>query len=244
MMSVPTSSIAYFDRLPDEILLQILNDVIEPASPFFPEYCVQTSKERSKNQVSSFLPKLRAITTPFFSSQYIHLDKWLIVNLTSRRIRRLGREAFFRSTTIAMNSSLPERLGNGTFSAFGSALDQEIALRNIRSIILVDLTMYIASVFLQLPKTLRAFPRLERSMILVGFRRQEPVLLISEVERVQVPGELKRLLGSIGVASGAVPEIALCKGLYWAELREMLTGDVYPALRVKADILAKSNKAE
>ncbi|KAI1352781.1 hypothetical protein F5Y01DRAFT_313445 [Xylaria sp. FL0043] len=243
-MSVSASSIAYFDRLPDEILLQILNDAMEPATPFFPEYCVRTRKERPKSQVTCYLPNLEANANQFLSSQDVHLDTWLVVNLTSRRIRRLGREAFFRSTTIAMNSSLPERLSNGAFSAFGSAVDQEIALRNIRSIILVDLTMYTASVFLQLPKTLRAFPNLEKSMILVGFRRQEPVLLISEVEAVQVPAELKQLLGRIGVASGAVPAIALCKGMYWAELREMLTRDIYPALRVKADIMARSNKGE
>ncbi|KAI3338524.1 hypothetical protein F4824DRAFT_459519 [Ustulina deusta] len=242
-MSIP-SSIAYFDRLPDEILLKILNDAMEHESPFFPEYCVQTSKVRRESQVPCHHSRLRARTADFLSSQYIHLDTWLFVNITSRRIRRLGREAFFSSKTIAMNSSLPERLRNGTFSALGNAFDQELALHNIRSIILVDLTMHIASVFLQLPKTLRAFPNLERSMILVGFRRQEPVLLISEAERVHVPTELKQLLGTIGMASGAVPEIALCKGLQWPELREMLTRDVYPALRVKADIMAKSNKKE
>ncbi|KAI0970892.1 hypothetical protein F4678DRAFT_106900 [Xylaria arbuscula] len=234
-MSIPTSSIAYFDRLPDEILLQILNDAMERDSPFFPEHCVQAGKEH---------PKLRAIKTHFLSSQYVHLDDWLFVNILSHRIRRLGREAFFRSKTIAMNSSLAERLRNGTFSAFGGARDQELVLRNIRSIILVDLTMYITSVFLQLPKTLRAFPNLERSTIMVGFRRQEPALLISKAERRQAPIELRRLLGNIGIDSEAVPEMALCKGLYWAELREMLTRDVYPALRVRGATMAKSNVME
>ncbi|KAI0529834.1 hypothetical protein GGR58DRAFT_285773 [Xylaria digitata] len=242
-MSNPSSSITYFDRLPDEILLEILNNAMENESPFFPEYCVQAANERRECRPPCHHVKLNARTAYFLSSQHAHLDNWLFVNSTSRRIRSLGREAFFSSKIIAMNSSLPERLHNGSFSAFGSALDQKIALRNIRAIILLDLTMYIASVFLQLPKTLHAFPRLERSTILVGFRRQEPVLLISETERVNVPVELKQLLGSIGLASGMMPKMALCKGLQWPELRIMLTRDVYPALRVKADIMLNTERA-
>ncbi|KAI0415136.1 hypothetical protein F5X98DRAFT_347542 [Xylaria grammica] len=238
-MSVLNSSNAYFDRLPDEILLMILNDVMERGSPFFPEYCVQTAND---SRDPCHLSNLNTRTAHFLSSQHIHLKNWLFVNTTSRRIRSVGREAFFGSKTIAMNSSLPERLRNGTFSAFGSALDQKLALHNIRSIILVDLTMYIASVFLQLPKTLHAFPRLENCMILVGFRRREPVLLISETEKVDVPAELTRLLGRIGLASGMMPKMALCKGLQWPELRMMLTRDVYPALRVKADIMTKAGQ--
>ncbi|TGJ82188.1 hypothetical protein E0Z10_g6578 [Xylaria hypoxylon] len=243
-MSISTSSIAYFDRLPDEILLKILCDAMEHESPFFPEYCVQAANERRECRGPFHLSKLNARTAYFLSSQYIHLNNWLFVNTTSRRVRSLGREAFFGSKTIAMNSSLPGRLRSGAFSAFGNALDQELALRNIRSIVLVDLTMYISSVFLQLPKTLHAFPRLENSMILVGFRRQVPELLISEMERVHVPTELKQLLGSIGLASEMMPQIVLCKGIQWPELRIMLTMDVYPVLRAKADIMPETEQAK
>ncbi|KAI0405237.1 hypothetical protein F4802DRAFT_597366 [Xylaria palmicola] len=230
-MSASTSSIAYFDRLPDELLLLILNHAMEQRTPpFFPEYCVQTVRESCTGQKSTDAP---------LSSQSAHLKDWRGISMTSRRIRGLGREAFFGAKTIAMTSSFPERLRKGTFAAFGGPSDQELALRSIRSIILVDVVAYSPSVFILLPKILRLFPKLGETVILFGYRRHEPVQLISEAGRVDTPIELQHLLGGIGLTSELMPEIAVCKELRWSEIRGALTRTVYPMLKAKADMMAK-----
>jgi hypothetical protein len=160
----PSSPAAYFNRLLDEILLQILNHATEHESPFFLEYCVQFIK-------ACMYLSIGKINSMLLSSQSVHFHDWRVACMTSRRIRGLGKKAFFGSKTIVVSYSLIKRLRNGTFLLFGSTSNQEFALRSIPSIIAAELSVPIASKLMRLPTMSRTFPKLEGSSLCFGLQK-------------------------------------------------------------------------
>ncbi|KAI0403456.1 hypothetical protein F4802DRAFT_571467 [Xylaria palmicola] len=211
-MSTPGSSspVAYFDLLPDEILLKILRITMKSQFEFFPEHCLQVIQEGREGRRLS-------------PSQHTHLHDWRIVNATSGRIRRLGREAFFRAKIFAMSASLPGRLRSGAFPAFGSAADQALALRYIRSVVWLEPGGPLAPRLLtQMPGTLRAFRKLERVVVVFRGGRQGALGLIPRPRRVDVPPEMRRLLGE-----GLILEVAICEGMPWPGFPAAPLMDVY-----------------
>ncbi|RYC58227.1 hypothetical protein CHU98_g7974 [Xylaria longipes] len=126
-----------------------------------------------------------------------------------------------------MTASFPKKLSNGTFSALGSTLDQQMVLRYIRSISLVELPMINPLAIMQLPKTLRAFSKLENIQLLCGYEKVHalgPQIHVTDIPVCRAewrcaPTELKRLLGSIGMADGVVLQVALRDGRQWSEFQ-------------------------
>ncbi|KAI0457155.1 hypothetical protein F5B21DRAFT_464587 [Xylaria acuta] len=243
-MSTLASSVAYFDRLPDEILLEILKFAMKHEYPFFPEHCLQ-------HLIRHDCHLRRLVNCPDdesnFPCQYPHLDDWFTIKAINRRTRRLSWEAFFSSKTIAMTSSLPKELSDGTFVAFGSALDQKTALWFIRSISLVDLSTTNPLEIMRMPRTLGVFPRLKEIKLLCGYEKLQIRKLDIPVCRAQwrcAPTELNRLLGGIGLTDGVVLQIALVDGVSWSDFQTWLVTDVYPVLQTKANIRARSKKGQ
>ncbi|KAI1163344.1 hypothetical protein F5B18DRAFT_651680 [Nemania serpens] len=231
MSSFVTSS-TNINWLPDELLLQILNDSMYQESQFYPEYCVHISKESRQAQHPS---------RPGHQQQP-HLKDWCIVSATSRNIRRVGREAFFRSKTIAMSYSLPQQLRNGTFSAFGTPTDQKLALRFIRSINLVDMMMTCPSTFLQLPATLQVFPNLKTGVLSFGFTVYDQDLsVLSWVRGEDDVWVIIQLLHDIGVPLRVALHLSLYKKIPRFEFFQFLELDAHPRLQAESD---RQRKAE
>ncbi|KAI0403453.1 hypothetical protein F4802DRAFT_290009 [Xylaria palmicola] len=229
-MSDFTPSVAYLDRLPDELFLQILGFSMHDETEFYPEYCVHIFKESRR---------VRYPSRPGHQQQS-HLKDWCIVNATSRNIRRLGREAFFSAKTIAMSYSLPQQLRNGTFSAFGTAADQQIALRCTRSINLVDMMMTCPSTFMQLPATLQAFPKLERGKLSFGFSIYDFDLKVLRWTRgVDDLWHVLPLLHDIGVARGVVLQMGLQDQVSPSDFSLFLARIVRPRLVLNANSTSK-----
>ncbi|KAI1125730.1 hypothetical protein F5Y10DRAFT_246439 [Nemania abortiva] len=200
---MPTSahSISYINRVPDELLLQILKDAMEVTSPFFPEGDVRCRS----NLLEYPFPFPHYLVA--FPSQVNHLRDWRLVTSTCRRIRRVGMEAFFRTKTIVMSTSFPGKLRDGTCQYFGSALNQHLALKFTRSIIMVarlDDIMY-SLALKQPPWALGAFSKLERSKLVVttlGYHDSDFGGVL-----VDARTRIKRILGDIGLADKEIPEI-------------------------------------
>ncbi|CAJ2506459.1 Uu.00g005890.m01.CDS01 [Anthostomella pinea] len=250
-MPSQTAPVPYFDRLPDEILQKILNHAMERDTPFFPEACAQMFKKRPRQLLSDRSGLWAAgwtgdalrnhaamqLATGLPASQSVHFCDWLIINSTNRRFRRLGKESFFASKTFAMSPNLPG--GLVSLLIFKDPLDCELALRYIRSIILVGVTTHTATNWLQLPKIMRTFSRLQETAVLLGYRKGEDVSLIIKAKRIDNPPELNQLLVDIGVDRCLVPGIMLCKDLEWMDYANDLVTNIYPSLRARAGIMAR-----
>ncbi|KAI2633331.1 hypothetical protein GGS21DRAFT_520121 [Xylaria nigripes] len=234
-MPTSISSVPGLYRLPDEILLKILTFAMENYRPFALEYSVEVFKKFRDN-------KARVATLARLPlSQFHHAHDWVLVNSTSRRIRELSREAFFGGKDIIMTSRFIDRLRKGTFLNFGSVQDQQNVLNYTRSVILVDISTHASSAMVGLPRKLRAFPRLKRSMLLFGVKDDDPSYLFCVQEKYD-SAELTEHLALIGVPSNVMPEFAICQGLDQNVLEGRLVSEVYPTLKAMAGMLLKANK--
>lgn len=200
MTPVSTSSVAPFDWLPNEILLEILKFAMDHHTPFvLDDYYLSLNSGKAKE-------------SPSRPPQYAHLNDWRIINSINQRVRRVGKVAFFSAKTFALDIWASDQLQSSPFTWFGSASNQEIALQYIRSIILVVPIWDTEAAFLRLPNTLTIFKRLKCSKILLTYEPSCLVDCIYKAERVDVPKEIKQLLGNKGVTDKMMPELHACKG--------------------------------
>ncbi|KAJ2991680.1 hypothetical protein NUW58_g2433 [Xylaria curta] len=239
---MPTSTlVAYIDRVPDEILLMILKLAMRNEYEFFPELCVQAIRSRRGGRLESEYKS----AVRYFSllQQSTHLNDWCIANRTSRRIRTMGREAFFSSKVFTVSSSFPNKLRNGTFSAFGNAFQQRLALRYIRYIVFEDAATTKPTLFLELPKIVHTLPQLASVVLWFGRGTSKTCRHIPEKDLKEFPMMLKQLFGDIGLASGAKLQVSLGYGLQWAEFEWGLGCYIYPRLRNRAALEAVKDPA-
>ncbi|KAI1195515.1 hypothetical protein F5X97DRAFT_326424 [Nemania serpens] len=221
----------YIDRLPDELLLEILKISMHHEGQFYPEFCVHNSKESRRAQHPS---------RPGHQ-QRPHLNDWCIVSATSRNIRRVGREAFFSSKTIAMSFSLPQQLREGTFSAFGTPADQTLALRYIRAVNFVDMMTACPSTLIELPEILQGFPKLKNVLLSFGYSVYDQDLSVLRcVRELDDPWLILLLLYEIGVPRRVTLYMGIHKQVWAEDFFEIIELQVRPRLRDEADRIQES----
>jgi hypothetical protein len=158
--------------------------------------------------------------------------------------------SFFRAKTIAMHAELPARLQRNNFKGIKRMLpsDQALALSYIRDVVIVNAKECAPIGFLELPRTLAAFPCLRRCTLLFGFRTggEDDVEWITAafVLGGPVPLMMRELMTGVGMPRDFRLEEAMGPGWTWAEHRNSMAGFIHPILRIKAEMLrAKEEKA-
>ncbi|KAI1110411.1 hypothetical protein F5Y14DRAFT_362308 [Nemania sp. NC0429] len=231
MMSTCTQPPASLEQLPDELLLQILKFSMHHEGQFYPEYCVHLFNESRR---------FRRLSRPG-NQQRPHLQDWCMVNATSRSIRRVGKEVFFSCKTIAMSFDFPQRLRNGEFPAFGTPAEQQLALRLMRSINIVNMMATYPSTILQLPETLQVFPKLKHAMLSFGYSvYDQNMSFLSWILGVDDVWLVLRLLHEAGVPEKVVLQMGIHESLPRSEFLEFLELDVCPRLRDEVDRMKKA----
>ncbi len=154
-----------------------------------------------------------------------HLRDWRIAGSVCKRIRRLGKEAFFSSKIIPMDIPLATKLQGHGLSRL-SLEDQQTAIKYINSIVLIDY-LTAASPWIKLPRCIAGFPKLR----CLDFRFGDAMLGSPVKERVQAPSHFHKVLTDIGV-----PTENLARGIMivsyhtWSESERKLKILVYPGL--------------
>lgn len=232
------NSCPLIDRLPDELLLQIFKYIMKHDGD--PPYFLQRHWDG--------FWKWDGV----YSSQKSHCHDWWIVIGTCRRIRNIGMECFFNHKTIVMTLSGSNRLRSGTFltgalpDCSGMVESQAPVLRWTRSLVVTaskdDIS---ASGFLQLAGTTRAFTYLRECTFVFGYGKGTDLMatILAARSSDNIPTELRRLLHKIRVPRNLELHIAACEKDTgpdpWARLDE----NVYPMLKCRARLLAKSRRS-
>lgn len=245
---LPVQKKPILDKLPDGLLLKILGYAMLSDEPFFMERflnCVNDYHERTKSKDREIwitfpwdtkMPFSERLYQRLGSSLGFHILDWWGVTNTSKRIRRVGKEAFFANKVFMMEPRLAEKLGKGQLTRF-SAQDQEIAAKSIRSFIFPeDVTS--PSDLLTVPRCLPAFPKLEFLGHLFYSGKDEKGHVLSRVSEVdtykrgQVPSEFVDALASIGVPTHKLDMKMMVEGeMHRADCVKKLTESVSPLLK-------------
>ncbi|KAI5926225.1 hypothetical protein F4810DRAFT_586182 [Camillea tinctor] len=256
------------DRLPDEVLRRILYFAMESRDPFFLEYEAQASKylERENYNVVEPLPPVYESWSVYYKhrdttallkrrqdpTQVEHMADWIIVNSTNRRIRRLGKEEFFKAKILAMTHALPGRLQTGAVRDLVSPEDRALALEYARDVVILDNNPYAPSEFVGLAKSLQPLSRLRACTLLFGYYLSEPPKRIAravagtpEAEgRFKMPNDLRQLFVDTGVPENINLQVAVCGRIPWHLHLDTLVQHVYPMLRFRAQALTRKRMAE
>ena len=232
------------DRLPDEILEEILHYVMMHDDPF----CIQEYFHDRYIAANHDLQRVH-------HSQRSSLLDWGLVVGTCKRFCRIGKEAFFSEKVFLMDSRFAVKLRN-LEAGFLTTQDQYIATRHIRSIVFIDSiflniqdqhkwTRYNRSSpfddsiitppssFLNLSSVILSFPRLERLDHLFGYRPGE-VHLITQAAQDRRPAwsSFTDRLATIGVPTEKLDMgIMKCEGPTWDDVVNGLHWNIYPMLR-------------
>ena len=236
-MPPPQSTTSFLDLLPDEILESILYFAVDRDHAFLMEKCMKpVSKKTGRLD---------------WHTQSVHLRDWRMVNSTNRRIRRVGKEVFFRAKTFVMSTFFADRLHRGPCGALSGA-DRALALANIESLVITEQAEYrmlSPTALLVLPARVRPFPRLRRVVLSPepyystrGDELRQVRLLVPGGEREEMPQAFRDLMLAIGFPEGVEPEVAApepCRFRDRPSDPEYLEQIVYPILRVRALLLKR-----
>lgn len=262
-----------FDLLPDEVLFDIVFRFAQrPQSDvFFLEHCVDPSlrnagedESASSNRPSMSIHYRHAAAISYCrrglpAGQAAHCADWLVLNTICRRIRRLGKEIFFRTRCFAMTATLPGKLQRRGFLQALSEADQELALARTAEIVFVDENHNSPSGLLSLPRRLAVFPNLRSCVLVYGYRRgegygpvREAVAMISsqgqdneEEERPssrEMTSELRDLLRDVGVPKDIHLDVAYPPGVDGEWHGSQVRKTAYPMLRLKAQAVQAQQK--
>ncbi|KAI1179824.1 hypothetical protein F4777DRAFT_532123 [Nemania sp. FL0916] len=229
-MACSTASECYMDRLPDELLLMILTYAMQRESPFFPEPLGAAR--------IGYVKKLH-----FTMVQRVHAQDWCRVTMTCQRIRRLGKEAFFSSKRFVLRASIPESLRDGIYSLFVNASDQQLAMRSICSVVIVDIAPSVASKVMRVPKLLGVLPKLKDVTLVFDWARWNAITTIENAIPFQAPAVLTQIFEYIAGANSDVKvHAAICSSSDPEYVQATLNTDLYPILRAKAQMMAKEKE--
>ena len=236
------------DRVPDEILQNILEYAMIEDEPFCVEMCFREAEliERKKKMDPwHYAKQLGRRSDPFKcnlpSDQLRHLLDWRAVVGTCRRIRRMGKPAFFSQKVFAMGPGLASQLQNLQVSRL-SAQDQQIAVKYMSSIIWTKNRTSSPSAFLKLSRHISTFPRLRHLNLLFDCtcRQEEWRIVDATRSRRRAWPHLIDALASVGVSVGTM-EVGVMKIQEdeWSKVEKELENCMYPFLRSILDIKAK-----
>lgn len=253
------------DGLSDEILQYILDLAMTRDSPFYINPLYYTDPDPKPQFPTWYFPPpvLESSTgakDPLFSNsgtfdntpvhqktpQSNHLQDWILINSINRRIRRLGKESFFRIKVFAMKEDIPARLQKENLPKMIVG-DQRLALSCIRHIVVVDPRTGSPMWYLdRLPKILAAFPNLRRCTLLFGFSWREtgPEWITAAMALRGPTSVLQELMVKLGSPEGIVLEEAMGPTSNWDAMRGHLQNIVYPMLRMKIERLQARQQRE
>jgi hypothetical protein len=244
-----------FDRIPDEILHQLLYYTMLRPSVFNPETFIQIRSRpvhvppgpRIAMSITYPHANITARLTTFRSAcQTEHAADWLAINTTNRRIRRVGKECFWSAKAVALRPTYPALVQKGD-KRFIAIADMALALGRVEHIVIVNGVLVQPIAFLKIPKILRAFPRLRTCRMQFGqsLTGQDVLTNVEEKEwekrkllAREVPRALEQLLRGIGVPDGVRVGFLVYDSR--VDFVRQLERDVYPILGVKARIIEKS----
>ncbi|KAI0597461.1 hypothetical protein F4775DRAFT_560315 [Biscogniauxia sp. FL1348] len=256
------------DRLPDEILQHILHFAMESHVPFFLEYYTEARRHLERDGYNAVEPvppvferwsvhymhgnvtsSLKAKQCP---TQMEHMADWISINSTNRRIRRLGKEEFFRAKVLAMTHALPGKLQTGAVRDLVSPEDRALALEYASDVVLVYNNPYSPAEFVGLAKRLQPFSRLKACTLLFGYQLNNPPRMVAravagtpETEgRFKMPDDFRQLLVGNGVPEHMDLRVAIHGRITWPVYMDTLVQYVYPILRFRAEALAKKRMAD
>ena len=263
----PQGQVSILDRLADEILQHILDFAMARDSPFYIDDPFRGNNRKLRRK--KVLPRIvfessTGAKDPLYTGlkgdspvhqhapQSVHQTDWITINSTNRRIRTLGKLSFFRAKTIAMQAELPARLQRNDFKGIKRMWpnDQALALSYIRDLVIVNAKESSPTGFLQLPRTLAAFPCLRRCTLLFGFGthkgNEDDVEWITVAFALggPVPLKMQELMTGVRMPRYFRLEEALGPGWTWAEHQSTITKYVYPMLGITADLLRAKEEKE
>ncbi|KAI4209076.1 MAG: hypothetical protein LQ351_007941 [Letrouitia transgressa] len=280
-----------FDRIPNELVYEILSYAMTRNTSFSVSDCIRTAKlvessKKSKNDSgsqlveddqyfemsaeafcsdklrSSFLEERRErerkqISVKISQSpwplydlsieiQQEHLLDWRVAGSVCKRLRRLGKRAFFSSKIFAMDLNLAKRLQESSLTRL-STEDQRTASRYINSIILVYHNLQSPSAFITLPHRVAGFPFLKRLYFFFGGRTGDPLVWsrIAAKARMQPPSHFIDVLSTIGLPTEKLDiGIFISPDTNWSVCESSLKKNIYPILRVYVDRRTKNQSKE
>ncbi|KAI1366808.1 hypothetical protein F5Y08DRAFT_300156 [Xylaria arbuscula] len=253
------------EAIPEELLLLILGYAMTRNSPFQIDYiplegdpdpnntsihdkipvhkwfypAIQLTSSSGRKDPLSF--RVSAGCPHRRDKQETHIADWIIANSVSRRMRRLGRRAFFESKSIAIRSTVLRRTFNSLTSGTGFArivaATPEPLLSYTRHLILADASEQRPTWMLSLVHLLSedVFPALREVTLVFGHGKSDGPEWMTAAVAVAEPlwEELRRLLGAIGVP----PRIRVTETLgtlgNWPEHRSLLQKFIVPILELK-----------
>ncbi|KAI8952510.1 hypothetical protein F4801DRAFT_577464 [Xylaria longipes] len=177
-----------------------------------------------------------------YPSQKVHVTDWVLIHSINRRVRDIGRQAFFQGKSIAMTITLPPKIEAGGVPFLRDTEVRQIALKNIRDLTLTNLRVDNPNEFMVLPQRIRPFTNLESCTCLVKSDKTERPDINDLASRRQMPHDLVQLLVCSGVSgkvklylSGAI------QGALWGKKMMAMRCHVYPWIQAKATLMKKSN---
>ncbi|KAI0544831.1 hypothetical protein F4679DRAFT_589094 [Xylaria curta] len=175
-----------------------------------------------------------------YPSQKVHVTDWVLIHSINRRVRDIGRKAFFQGKSIAMAITLPPKIVIGGVPFLRDPEIRRIALENTRDLTLTNLRTYNAAEFLVLPHHTRLFPNLETCTCLVKSDKWERPAINDLASKREMWYGLARLLLSTGVS----PKVKLyLSGMFQDELLKQkwdeMQHHVYPWVQSKVLMIHK-----
>ncbi|KAL9036946.1 MAG: hypothetical protein Q9214_005911 [Letrouitia sp. 1 TL-2023] len=280
-----------FDRIPDELVYEILTNAMTRNTSFSIIDCIRTANavdssvkskhdsgsqpieddqyfemsaeafcsnelrsslfnekdERKRKQIS--VEKSKSLWPLYDLSigiQQDHLLDWRVAGSVCKRLRRLGKKAFFSSKTFAMDLNLAKRLQELSLTRLSTG-DQRTASRYINSIILVYHNLRSPSAFITLPRRIAGFPFLKRLHFYFGGRAGDPLVwnTIAAKARMEPPSHFVDILSTIGLPTEKLDiGILISPDTNWSLHERSLENNVYPMLRVLVNRRTRNQSKE
>ena len=260
---------SHIDRVPDELIFEILKYAMIRDTPFDIVECIRVSKsldqpetleenqqisfegydtlrdmaqeftrpykEESRERMSKRQTSKSKSEWPLYDAtiniQQPHLLDWRLAGSVCRRLRKMGKVAFWTSKTFVFNMSTAEALQSLSLTCLNIE-SQRTALRYIRSIILMPPQLYSPSSFI--PLLVVGFSALKYLDFYLGQRRDDPFAWLAIVckDRMQPPAHFIDALFTIGIPVEKLDVgILINPSTEWSYQETLLENNIYPMLK-------------
>ena len=172
-------------------------------------------------------------------SSQSHLLDWQLVTGTSKRIRRIGKVAFFSHKTFAMSSEIFDLFQKDPSQIQLSFIDKVIAIKYMTSIFLLEPSSTSPSSFLSLKRRIDLFRKLSSLGFAFGLRKEEPgdVLVRVFSSRRAAPERLIKALYSLRIPVKKMQlTLATEPADSWTMHNSNLESTIYPTMESFAAI--------